>query len=261
MLTLAKAAYPIIHTDPHSIILTPSVAGELVELNKEGGGAVVMADYLDAGGAQYADGGAFHGYITAKLAPFPMPEDDNDSIVAKVDAMRKVFDQHGLGGKPICNTEGGWGNDEDKEMDPDWQMAFIARWYLLQAGLHVKDNLQFAVWFTWGKRFHWGTIETQDGEPTQAGIAFNQVYDWLVGTEMIQPCSSESNGTWTCVITRSGDYRGLVVWNTQGSTTYSTNGAKYTDFRDLAGNTLKIKKDAPISIGPKPILLESMPKP
>lgn len=257
LLALAKAAYPIIHTDPHSIMLTPSVAGELVDLTKKGGGAAAMRDYLDAGGAQYADGGAFHGYIAGKTAPYPMPEDENDSIVAKVESMRKVFDQHGLAGKPMCDTEGSWGNDEDKEMAPDWQTAFLVRWYLLQAGLHVKDNLQFAAWFTWGKRFHWGTIETEAGEPTQAGIAFNQVYSWLVGAVMEQPCSSAADGTWTCALTRPGGYHALAVWNTQGSKAYTSSGAAYVDYRDLAGNTVKIKKGEPVTIGAKPILLET----
>jgi len=145
-------------------------------------------------------------------------------------------------------------------MDPDWQTAFLARWYLLQAGLYAKDNLQFAAWFTWGKTFGWGTIETKTGDPTQAGIAYTQVYSWLVDAVMDQPCSSDSSGTWTCSITRPGGYRGLVVWNTQGSISFSLNNTEYTDFRDLTGNTIKVKKDKSVIIGAKPILLESMPK-
>ena len=47
--------------------------------------------------------------------------------------------------------------------------------------------------------------------PTQAGIAFNQVYQWLVGTEMSQPRSSTSDGTWTCFLTRSNGYRALEI--------------------------------------------------
>ena len=114
------------------------------------------------------------------------------------------------------------------------------------------------AWFTWGDpaTFHWGTIETDAGVPTQAGIAFNQVYAWLVGAAMSQPCSSASDGTWTCSLTRPGGYSALAIWNTQGSKSY-TPSATYADFRDLAGNTVKITKGEPITIGAKPILLET----
>ncbi len=78
MLELAQAAYPIIHQDPYSILLTPSVAGPVGTASPHSG-VTWMTSYLQAGGWQYADGGAFHGYIAAQsgVNPFPMPEDDS----------------------------------------------------------------------------------------------------------------------------------------------------------------------------------------
>jgi hypothetical protein len=269
MLNLAKAAYPIVHADPHSMLLTPSVTGPVGNLAKTSG-TTWMASYLDAGGAKYADGGAFHGYIAEQKGgtSFPMPDEDSTSgckefttcygsIVTKVTVMRQVFDQHGLVGKPMFDTEGSWGNDT--VTDPDTQAAWLARWYLLQAGLRSTDNLQMVAWFTWGdpKTFRWGTIEDPSGTPTQAGIAFNQVYSWLVGTTISQPCSSASDGTWTCLLTRPGGYSALAIWNTQGSRPYAPSVA-YADYRDLAGNTVKIARGAPVTIGAKPILLEAL---
>jgi hypothetical protein len=138
------------------------------------------------------------------------------------------------------------------------QAAWLARWYLLQAGLRSTDDLQLVAWYTWGDpaTFHWGTIETDAGAPTQAGIAFNQVYAWLVGAAISQPCSSASDGTWTCSLTRPGGYTALAIWNTQGSKSY-TPSATYEEFRDLAGNTVKITEGGPITIGAKPILFET----
>jgi hypothetical protein len=271
MLNLAKAAYPLIHADTHSMLLTPSVAGPVGDLVKASG-STWMASYLDAGGARYADGGAFHGYIAQNdVTPFPMPEEDSTSgctkfktcsgsIVTKTTLMRQTFDQHGLAGKPMFDTEGSWG--ERTVTDPDTQAVWLARWYLLQAGLRSTDNLQLVAWFTWGNpaTFHWGTIETDAGAPTKAGIAFNQVYAWLVGAEMSQPCSSALDGTWTCLLTRPGRYSALAIWNTQGSKSY-TPTATYVDFRDLAGNTVKITKGEPITISAKPILLETLQTP
>ena len=268
MLNLAKAAYPIVHADMHSMLLTPSVAGPVGNIAKNSG-TTWMANYLDAGGAKYADGGAFHGYIGEQkgVTPFPMPDENSTSgcseyttcygsIVTKTNMMRQVFDQHGLAGKPMFDTEGSWG--DGTVTDPDTQAAWLARWYLLQAGLRSNDNLQMAAWFTWGDpaTFHWGTIETDSGAPTEAGIAFNQVYNWLVGATIDQPCTSSSDGTWTCPLARPGGYRALVIWNALGTKSYMPADG-FTDYRDLAGNTVKIVKGVPVMIGAKQVLLET----
>ena len=272
MVNLAKAAYPIVHADPHSMLLTPSVAGPVGNVAKNSG-TTWMASYLDAGGAEFADGGAFHGYIAEQngVTLFPMPDEDSTSgckefiscygsIVTKATMMRQTFDHHGLTGKPMFDTEGGWGNGT--VTDPGIQTAWLAQWYLLQAGLRSSDNLQMAAWFTWGDpaTFHWGTIETDARAPTQAGLAFNQVYSWLVGAGMAQPCSAGSDGTWSCSITRPGGYRALAVWSAQGAKSYTPDAA-FTEYRDLAGNTIKINKGAPITIGAKPLLFETSPAP
>jgi hypothetical protein len=222
----------------------------------------------DAGGALYADGGAFHGYIAQTgIKPYPMPEEDSTSgcikfmgcagsIVTKTTLMRQVFDEHGLAGKPMFDTEGSWG--EGNVTDQDTQAAWLARWYLLQAGLRSTNNLQIVAWFTWGrpKTFLWGMIENDSFAPTLAGIAFNQVVSWLVGTTINQPCSSTSDGIWTCSLSRPGGYGALAIWNMQDSKSYVPSNA-YTVYRDLAGKTVKITKGNPITIGAKPILLET----
>jgi hypothetical protein len=268
MLNLAKAAYPIVHADSHSMLLTPSVAGPVGNIAKNSG-TTVMASYLDAGGAKYADGGAFHGYIGEQrgVAPFPMPEEDSTSgckefttcygsIVTKAAMMRQAFDQHGLAGKPMFDTEGSWGNGT--LTDPDIQAAWLARWYFLQAGLRSTENLQMAAWFTWGDpaTFHWGTIETTAGAPTQAGTAFNQVYAWLVGARMDAPCSADANAIWTCQLTRSRGYQALAIWKLSGTAEY-TPANQFAQYRDLSGNTVALVRGRSIPIGVKPILLET----
>lgn len=269
LVNLAKAAYPFVHADSHSIFLTPSVT---LSSGGPGSGPAWMAKYLDAGGARYADAGAFHEYIAETGArPYPMPEQDSTSgcveykgcwgsVITWANVIRQVFDGHGLAGKPMFDTEGGWGLGN--VTDPDLQAAWLARFYLLQAGLHSSDNLQFAAWFTWAanESFNWGTIETATGAATQAGIAFNQVYAWLVGADMTQPCSSASDGTWSCALTRSDGYRALAIWREQDSMTYKPDAA-YTDYRDLAGNTHKLMDGALLTLGAKPILLETQPAP
>ncbi|MFI5166730.1 MAG: sulfatase-like hydrolase/transferase [Thermoanaerobaculales bacterium] len=266
LVALAQAAYPIIHQDPYSLLLTPSVAGPVGTVAADSG-VTWMTGYLQAGGAQYADGGAFHGYIGAQsgVNPFPMPEDDATSgctafkscygsIITKATQMRAVFDNNGLAGKPIFQTEGSWG--KGTVTDPDTQVAWLARFMLLQAGLHSALNLQMAAWFTWAApTFGWGDIATASLQPTSAGVAYTQVYVWIVGATISDPCASTSDGTWTCSLTRPGGYSALAIWNAQGSKSY-TPSAGFTRYRDLAGNATPISSGASVTIGAKPILLE-----
>jgi N-acetylglucosamine-6-sulfatase len=267
MVALAQAAYPIIHQDPYSILLTPSVAGP-VGTASPNSGVTWMTRYLHAGGSQYADGGAFHGYIAAQngVSPFPMPEDDSTSgctpfvscfgsIVTKATQMRAVFDQNGLAGKPMFQTEGSWGNQT--VTDSDTQIAWVTRYTLLQAGLRSTLNLQMAAWFSWGggTTFGWGDLETASLAPNPAGFAYDEVFHWLVGATIDTPCSGASNGTWICTLSRPGGYVAQAVWNTKGSLSYSP-AARYTQYRDLTGKTVTIPLGSTVSIGAKPILIE-----
>lgn len=261
LLALGQAAYPIVHQDPNSILLTPSVAGTTSV------STTWMTAYLQAGGYKYADGGAFHGYLGAQgnINPFPMPEQDQTSgckpnagcygsIVTKATQMRAVFDQNGLAGKPMYQTEGSWGNGN--VTDPATQVAWLARFNLLQAGLRSTLNLQMAAWFTWSPQaFGWGTITTPSLEPTTAGIAYSQVFNWVVGATIAQPCSSAPNGTWTCNLARPGGYVAQAVWNVNGSLAY-TPGAPYAQYRDLTGVTTPMVAGTAVTIGANPILLE-----
>ena len=266
LVALAQAAYPIVHRDPHSILLTPSVAGP-VGTTSATSAVNKMTSYLKAGGAAYADGGAYHGYpAQTGVRPFPMPEDDSTSgctpfvscfgsVVTKATQMRAVFDQNGLAGKPMFQTEGSWGNGN--VTDPDTQVAWLARWILLQAGLRSSLNLQLASWYTWGggASQSWGNIETDALAPTAAGVAWDQVYRWLVGATMAQPCSGGSDGTWSCTITRAGGYVGRILWNTKG-TAPVTPGSGFTKVRDLAGTNTALAPGGSVTVGAKPVLVE-----
>lgn len=269
LVALAAAAYPIVHQDPYSILLSPSVAGPVGTVQPSSS-VTRMTSYLQAGGSKYADGGAFHGYIGAQsgVNPFPMPEQDQTSgckpfvgcygsIMTKATQMRAVFDQNGLASKPMFQTEGSWGNGNITDLDT--QIAWLTRFNLLQAGLRSTLNLQMAAWFTWGggTTFGWGDIEDDSLDPTAAGLAYDQVFNWVVGASIDQPCSSTSNGTWTCTLTRPGGYQALAVWNAQGSIQY-TPGAGYTQFRDLTGKITPIAAGGSVTIGAKPILVEGV---
>jgi hypothetical protein len=274
LVQLAQAAYPIIHTDPYSMLMTPSVTGAIT-----GSGAQNevqwMGQYLAAGGAQYADGVDFHSFMDSKVTPHPMPETQYCTasttcfgpVQTLAAEMRNTMNQYGMSSKPLLDTSGSWGAGGfgySGTEETDTESAYVARWMLLHAGLAATLNLQLASWYAWGSPSNntWGVLELTDGSknPNTAGLAWNQVYNWTAGATMAQPCAAlADNTTWTCSLTRSGGYSGLAVWSTStsGGLTY-TPATQYTQYRDLTGATQQITPGATVSIGIKPILLESV---
>jgi len=265
LVALAQAAYPIIHQNPVSQLLTPSTSGSRIDAHDW------MIAYLQAGGAQYADGGTFHGYLAPQggSPPYPFPEDSDISgygdIVTRAATFRLLYDIFGLQGKPMFDTEGSWGKAQIP--DPNQQAAWLARWYLLQAG---AGTTQSAYWLAWGNSSpqkpidqQWGLISDYYDQttPTTAGIAYGQVYNWLVDAA-ISPCTSSAN-VWTCALIRSGkNYKGLAVWfysANESDTTSYTPDPQFVQYRDLAGNVTSVT--GAITIGPQPVLLESGPPP
>ncbi len=250
MLAMAQAAYPVLKTDPYSVVLTPSV----VWMN----GVSYMTQYLQAGGWAYADALTFHGYPSQTgpgvPKPVPLPESPlstNAPIMTMVSTFRQIEDSNGMLGLPLLTTEGGWGTNG--VTDPDMQTAWITHYVILQAGLAASNNLITQTWFAWGK-FGSGTIETSTGTPTPAGYAYNVVYGWLIGQQP-QPCVANGN-IYTCQVGSN-----LIVWDTSQTcgngvctTSTYTPPAGYSQYLDVTNTDYLIS--GTINLGVKPIMLE-----
>lgn len=268
MAHMAYVAYPIIkHIDPNALVITPSVTGPVGNVIKNSATTwmttYLQTSYMGKTGSQLADAGSFHGYIAQTgVRPYPWPEQDSTpgctpfktcygSIITKTTQMEAVFNKY-MPGKPVFDTEGSWG-DMNITNAKD-QAAWLARWYILQA----NHNVQVVSWYTWGinksGQQTWGDIENADGTPNEAGIAYGQVYAWLVGASFTSSCAADQNMTWTCTITRAGGYQGEMVWNAVGSRQF-TPASKYKQYQDLQGNIVPIHGS--VTIGSLPILLET----
>jgi hypothetical protein len=271
---LAAAAKPLIN-GAGSLLLMPSVTDSLDQAT------AWLTSYFAAQGDQFADGASFHGYVASNTdcSPYPFPEDNFScsgygDIVTRTTTFQSIFNSDPyLAGKPIFDSEGSWG--KDNVTDINMQVAWLARWYLLQAG---TGALQQATWFTWGLSSlmntdasnQWGQITTDmlangvdTATPTDAGLAYGYLYNWLVGAS-VSPCSQSSN-VWTCVIARPGGYQALAIWyysTDETDTTTYTPGTQFPEYLDLYGNVVPINPaGSPVTIGPQPILLETGPLP
>jgi hypothetical protein len=231
--------------DPKVLIVGPAETGE-------GGGLFVKMNWLDgflaAGGGQYIDVVAFHGY------PYGHPED----VIPRIGNTQTVMLNHGQQGKPIFDTEGSWGVFSNLT-DPDLQAAFTGRYYLVQ----ISKGINRLYWFAWdttntGDFYVLGTSNTLN----KSGVAYQQIHQWMVGATPSGPCAS-SGTVWTCTFTRPNGYQATAVWDTSqtcssGVCTTSTYAVPtgFIQYRDLSGNLTTITaSQAPIGL--KPILLES----
>ena len=222
----------------------------------------------------YPDAGAFHPYAarTHGIVPAPFPETFAgsgcphearspacpDTLLGKIDTMRSLMEHHGMAGRPLWATEGGWGTNGEMP-DPDAQAAYVARWLILQASAGV----QRAYWYMWDAGSNpesWGGLWDDSGGTHKAGIAYGQVYNWLVGATFTKPCSADHD-VWTCDLTLPGGKQGRIVWNAsrsydaRSSRNYAV-GTQFTQLRDLSGNQLAITGGS-VGVGTKPVLLEN----
>ena len=261
----SDAVQMIQSNDPNAIIVSPSVIIESSD------GQSFLENYLSALKNNYSTvlpsigAIAFHGYVQKDNEPLMA-----ENIINYLEQTKPILATAGLGGKPLFDTEASWGDTSVSNppfTDPDMQAGFLARMYLVQ----WSENVSRFYWYQWNNK-EFGTLWTPDpNDPSQpgtvlpAGIAYGQVYQWLVGTVMSQGCTN-SGSVWTCELTSTtpSGYQALVVWDasescSNGSCTTSNYSfpALYRQYRDLAGNPTSLSGQTSVPIGAKPILLEN----
>jgi hypothetical protein len=239
--------------DPTVTVLTPDATGG------KGNMTTFYDGYFAAGGTN-CDAVAFHGYCSEAFITnqITYPEE----IIGIVGNLKAAMNAYGQGSKPILCTEGNWGSEGTGCNCPTTNdaVAFLARHYLLMWSLGVSSY----DWYAWdynGASWQTGQLWTYPTGPLNAGgIAYQQLYYWMVGARMSQPYTV-SGTVYTCGFTRPGGYQALAVWNTtRGSTPTYMVPSGYVQYRDLAGNLYSISGGT-VTIGIEPILLENTNEP
>ena len=245
---MASDAHDILHRiDPDAIVLSPDLPLRYPRY------AQFMADYFAAGGGKYADAIAVHGYIHAKPGVPPAAAD----FITYLAQVRKILAQYGQDSKPLWDTEASWGNTENFLPDEDMQAAFLAQFYLL----HWSQGVERLYWYAYNNGTIGGLWIQEKGNPshpgriTKAGIAYGEVYNWIVGATMTRPCAQEGS-LWTCSIAKANGAEAQILWSPEKEQSYTPKPA-FTRMRDLDRKANPIS--GPIKIGPKPVLLDTQP--
>jgi len=106
---------------------------------------------------------------------------------------------------------------------------------------------------------------TGKGTLAPAGVAYQQMYDWLVGNTISQSCTGPlppKLGVWTCGITGANGFQGQIVWDTSQTCspcTYSqyTFDPMYVQYVSVLGKTTSTNGLTTVPIGYQPIFLEN----
>jgi hypothetical protein len=250
LIRLTNRAYDIIRAvDPAATIVAPSFVGYK---------SAYMDQYYAMGGTKEIDVVSIHAY-PSNLKEHNVPEaliDPNDNY--QLSSRIRVWQKYGMQGKPIWDSEGSWSwESAGATTDPDLQSAYVARDYLL----HWSSGIVRHYWYVWEDNTGgWGFFLNHGTQVLRpAANAYAQVYDWMMGATMPEPCTYTGtdvyNAVYTCRLTRPNGYQALAVWDTRGASSFDV-PSQYTQYRDLTGDTTRIG-DRSITITSAPILLES----
>ncbi|WP_158550867.1 cellulase family glycosylhydrolase [Geodermatophilus sp. TF02-6] len=242
MVEMARTAYPIIKgADPRNVVLSPSPQGTHAHR--------WLDAYLGSGGVTVTDVVAFHGYLPAE------PE----ALVPLVDDIRGVLARHPhLAGRPLWDTEHSWGTASSPfGVTQDLQSAWLARHLVLSASSGIARSFWY-LWDGYDGQPQWGMLFNATTQQLQEpGVAYQQVHDWLTGATL-HPCVAH-RGVYQCQLTRSGGYRGLVVWAATDDPSRVTSWdvpEPYTTYRTVEGTTRAIDAGRSVDVTMTPVLLQ-----
>jgi polysaccharide biosynthesis protein PslG len=253
LVRMVADAYSIIKTaDPDAVVLSVTVGWSAKA------SMTWFKGYIAAGGGRYIDKISCHGYAKQDGGKYGPPE----NIVTYLVPYRSSLAALGLGSTQIWDTEANWG--QGLLTDRDMQAAWVARFYLL----HISEAIGRLYWFVWNGGSQGGLWapdphdRTKQGTLLKAGIAYQQLRKWVIGTSITSRCSNQGS-IWSCQFAGSSGYKALAVWDTSatcqngqcGTTQYGVNNS-YLSYLTLDGNKYQIK-NSQVPIGAKPIFVQN----
>ena len=232
MLQMCRTAYLTIkQLDPAAFVLAPSLVA--------GNGIKYLSTFLHSGGANFTDAIPYHLYDTNR-APEAVIDFDQQAISAA-----QQF------GKPIWDTEFGWG-PWGSWTAPE-AAAFLARSLILQSA----QGITHIVWYAWDDRGPWVHLYLVGPDfltPTSAATAFQQVTSWLIGSTL--SCALQNDGSWQCPVSHHGGSTRYIVWNPNGAMSFTVPSSwNVSTVTNLEGNVQSLQ-GGKVQISSSPVLFQ-----
>ena len=256
--TAAGMHEPAVGVIPAATMVTPDAVPQAPGLG-------IFATYIANQDAMDSAGiVAVHAYAYGGLAK-TFPEAGPFGLVQKWSDIQSILPDGS--DPPIWSTEGSWGDTQRNLPDADLQAGYVARYYLVGWSLGFRRLYWYAADSSWGRLIYQNGIAGCDGHGTHAGCptlpasAWTQVYGWMAGNRMTEPCVA-SRDIWTCELTKPDGTKLLAVWDASQnclrgicSTTSYVYPASYTHYFTLDNGKARPLPDRTVQIGWKPILL------
>jgi hypothetical protein len=272
--TCGQAGYPVIGVDPTAKMVMPSTSPLTVGKNPPYPQVTQNLLYCTcannscsastSGCTTGSAGSAAMDILSVHLYPNSYTPEQIPSEVAIVRSYLSATDL----AKPFWNGEGGWGQDTSatqiKNGDPDMEAAWVARFHLMV----WASGLGRAYWYSYDNAAYgtlWSPTSTTgcttaftSGFLCSGGIAYQQVYNWMLGSTLTN-CSVVGTG-WTCNLIQSNGSPTQILWDTSqtcssgscGTINYTVSPT-FNKYKDLNGNVFSISGTVPVGI--KPILV------
>ena len=245
---MAAHARKIIQTvDPNAVILSPSAtidfetAGECASDPRCG--PSWLSNWLAAGGNKSIDAVSFHAYPAIGVNP--------EQVQGTINLLTGIMNQNGVGNLPLWDTESSWGLNTALAAQSD-EVNFVARHLILEQ----SAGIQRSFWYAFDNP-SWGTMWSSSTGLNPIADAYVQVYDWISGASLTQPCapSASSSTTWTCSYSRPNGYAAEIAWDTSATKSFTV-PSQFVQYRDLTGAIGSISNGI-VQISVAPILLET----
>lgn len=208
------------------------------------GGLTYLQAFLVAGGGAYCDIIAFHGY------PADSPTFSPVTYATNLAAFVAMLAANGQGLKPLWNTE-----FSSVSATASVDETYLARTMFIDLSYGVSRRYYYSYEGT-GSSFLW--INPTNSPPTGAlnvaGIAYNQMVNWLSGLTLVAPLST-AGVVQSCDFAGVGGYHARAVWTSDGTTPSYTTPPWASQYRTLAG-TAVVNPGASVTLGANPIFLE-----
>jgi hypothetical protein len=231
-----KPVVPIIRANvPGAIISTPPICG---------GDTTYMASWLslENTNGRLSDYYGFHSYLSGY---------EPETRINMIARMINTKNAAGWTTTPWMNTETNFEvSDVCTSSVIDCQGQLV-RWHVLQYAYQGGGGGAFHVGW-----YNWPSIQS-GGYDTY----YYTMMQWLTGATFSASCTS-SGTIWTCPLTEASGATALIVWNSNGNSTY-TPASQYVDYREFNGTyggaTNTISSEEATTIGLIPIMFETKP--
>jgi fibronectin type 3 domain-containing protein len=241
LVTMAKDAYAIIHSlDPNAKLIGPTAS----TANQYG--VHYLPTYYAAGGATAQDIVGLHAYLYDGSSFSTSPA----AITTSITQLRKLMATYGISNKPIWFTEGNWNGDGGGTLTDAQKAAYVAQEHMLMWSTGAVARY---YWYSWDSQV--GTLWTASKGLTAAGVAYNQLTEWLIGsTNLANPCTTSTDGTWTCSLVLSSGYPAQIIWNPSTSKTITV-GGEFATYRILTDGNIRSITGHQVAIGALPVMV------